>query len=158
MMDRLHCFIRAREPRDDVRLTLLAEEVFRPLALAGGHPERYDSSRFLDLLESAEVFVAHARAEGGQVAGFVALEDEGDGLAVRCLCVAPAYEAQGVAHQLLDWTEGLAYGRGRGKLLTTVAAGDERSLRLFRSHAWESLAGAPDRDACTLQKRLAELP
>jgi len=157
-MDRLHCFIRAREPGDDVRLTLLAEEVFRLLAEAGGHPERYASSQFLDLLERAELFVAHAGDEGGEVAGFVALEDEGDGLAVRCLCVAPAYEAQGVAHQLLDWTEGLAYGRGRGRLLTVVAAGDERSLRLFRSHAYESLAERSDRDVLALQKRLAERP
>jgi len=157
-MDRLHCFIRAREPGDDISLTLLAEEVFRLLAQASGHPERYASSQFLDLLERAEIFVAHADDVGGEVAGFVALEDEGDGLAVRCLCVAPACEAQGVAHQLLDWTEGLAYGRGRSTLLTTVAAGDQRSLRLFRSHAWESLTAGSDRDACALQKRLAEQP
>jgi GNAT superfamily N-acetyltransferase len=157
-MDRLHCFIRARELGDDVRLTLLAEEVFGLLARASGHPERYASSQFLDLLERAEVFVAQAGDEGGEVAGFVAVEDEADGLAVRCLCVAPAYEAQGVAHQLLDWTEGLAYGRRRSRLLTTVAAGDERSLRLFRSHAYETLTERPDRDARTLQKRLAEHP
>jgi GNAT superfamily N-acetyltransferase len=156
-MDRLHCFIRAREPADDALLVLLAEEVFRPLAEASGHSERYASSQFLDLLERAEVFVAHSAVEGGETAGFVALEDEGDGLAVRCLCVAPAYEAQGVAHQLLDWTEGLAYGRGRGRLLATVAAGDQRSLRLFRSHAFESQP-ARDEGVSTVQKRLAQQP
>jgi GNAT superfamily N-acetyltransferase len=157
-MDRLHCFIRAREPEDDARLVLLAEEVFRPLAEASGHPEHYASSQFLDLLESAEVFVAHGAPEKGEVTGFVALEDEGDGLAVRCLCVAPAYEAQGVAHQLLDWAEGLAYGRGRAWLRANVAAGDERSRRLFHGHAYESLPAAPERDVRTLQKRLAQQP
>jgi GNAT superfamily N-acetyltransferase len=155
-MDRLHCFIRAREPGDDAHLMLLAEEVFRPLAEASGHSERYASSQFLDLLESAEIFVAHSAAESGEVAGFVALEDEGDSLVVRSLCVAPAYEAQGVAHQLLDWSEGLAYGRVRGRLLATVAAGDERSLRLFHSHAFESRRPAPGAVVSTLQKRLAQ--
>ena len=74
---------------------------------------------------------------------------------VRCLCVAPAYEARGVAHQLLDWSEGLAYGRGRGRLLATVAAGDERSLRLFHSHAFESQPSAAE-GVSVLQKRLAQ--
>jgi GNAT superfamily N-acetyltransferase len=155
-MDRLHCFIRAREPGDDAHLVLLAEEVFRPLAEASGHSERYASGQFLDLLASAEIFVAHSAAEGGEAAGFVALEDGGDSLVVRSLCVAPAYEAQGVAHQLLDWSEGLAYGRGRGRLLATVAAGDERSLRLFHSHAFESQRPAPGAAVSTLQKRLAQ--
>ena len=156
-MDRLHCFIRSREPGDDAHLVLLAEEVFRPLAAASGHSERYASSQFLDLLERAEVFVAHSAAAGGEAAGFVALEDEDDSLVVRCLCVAPAYEAQGVAHQLLDWSEGLAYGRGSGRLLATVAAGDERSLRLFHSHAFESQPAAGE-GVSTLQKRLAQQP
>lgn len=157
-MERLRCHVRVREASDDKLLVLLAEEVFRPLAEARGHAERFHADQFLDLLERAEVYVADARGQAGEVAGFVALEEDGGTLAVRCLCVAPAHEAQGVAHQLLDWTEGLAYGRGAVALQTVLPKDDGHSRRLFQSHAYEVLPATAGSDVTLLCKRLAAAP
>ena len=157
-MERLRCTIRARQASDDKLLVLLAEEVLRPLAEAGGHAERYHADEFLDLLARADVYVARTTDEAAELAGFVASEADGEALVVRCLCVAPAHEAQGVAHQLLDWTEGLAYGRGTSTLRTVLPRGDERARRLFQSHAYEALAPEAGADVIVLRKQLATRP
>src|SRR5512144_1185615 len=96
-------------PGDESVLFLLAEQNLRPLASQSGHPERYHPDELMDLLHAAEVFIAEADDE---VAGYVAVEDDAGDLVVRCLCVSPAHEAQAVAHQLLDWVEGVAFSRG----------------------------------------------
>ena len=122
-MERLKCHIRAVRDDDRGMLTLLAGETLQPLASQAGHPERYRPGELLVLLERADVFVAEADVDtGAGPAGFLAVEDAGDDLAVRCLCVHPIYEARGVANQLLDWAEGLALERGRRRLTAYVPA------------------------------------
>ena len=68
------------------------------------------------------------------MAGFVAVEAEDDALALRCLCVSPAFEARGVANQLVDWAEGVAIDRRLRRLTAFVPAGDHPSLHLYRGH------------------------
>ena len=153
-MDRLKCDIRAAAPDDRGMLTLLAEETLHPLAEGAGHPERYHAAELLELLGRADVYVAEA---GDEAAGFVAVEDDGDDLAVRCVCVHPAYEARGVAHQLLDWAEGIAVDRRRTRLTAYVPVADHPSLRLYRGHDFVARPADEDADMVVLQKRLPEV-
>jgi ribosomal protein S18 acetylase RimI-like enzyme len=152
-VDRVKCDI--RDARDDDRgmLTLLAGETLQPLAEGAGHPERYNAAELLELLDRADVYVA---VTGAETVGFVAVEEAGDDLAVRCLCVHPNYEARGVANQLLDWAEGLAVDRRRRRLTAYVPAADQPSLHLYRRHEF-AVRPAPGGEMLELEKRLPQL-
>lgn len=156
-MERLKCSVRDVTPADRGMLVLLAEETLHPLAFGAGHPERYHTDELLELLDRADVFVAEA---GGEVAGFAAVEALGETLAVRCVCVSPAFEARGVANQLLDWVEGVAIDRRLVRLTALVLAGDHPSRHLYGGHAFvpaESAApaeGAAPAETVVLEKRL----
>jgi ribosomal protein S18 acetylase RimI-like enzyme len=140
-VERIKCSVRSLQDGDRSMLVLLAEETLHQLAEASGHPERYCASDLLELLDRADVYVAEA---DGKTAGFLAVEPEGDALTVRCVCVSPAYEARGVANQLVDWAEGLAIDRRLGRLTARVPEGDNPSLRLYRGHGFSA---SPDPEA-----------
>jgi len=131
--------VRRADPRDEAPLLLLAEETLKPLAGAAGHPERYRREDVLALLERAEVYVAEAP---GGPAGFAAVETEGDALCIRCLCVSPAHEAEGVARELIAWVEGLAVSRGLARLCARVPAGDRPSDHLYSGQGFTAAPGA----------------
>jgi ribosomal protein S18 acetylase RimI-like enzyme len=137
-VERIKCSVRTVRDDDRGMLVLLAEETLHPLAEGSGHPEKYSASDMLELLDRADVYVAEA---GIETAGFLAVETEGDALTVRCVCVSPAYEARGVANQLMDWAEGLAIDRRLARLRVRVPEGDNPSLRLYRGHGFVT---APD--------------
>ncbi len=153
-MTRLKVTIRAAVADDRSMLYLLAEENLHPLAAQAGHPERFDAGRFLALLDEAEVYVAEAPSR--EIAGYVAVDDEDGGLAVRCLCIAPAYEAQAVGHQLLDWAEGLAVNRGAGRLDAVLTAGDEASRHLFAGHGFVPRTADDRPGTSVVEKRLPQ--
>lgn len=159
-MERLHCHIRAMRTDDRGQVVLLGEEVLKPLAIASGHPELYRTEELLDLVARAEVYVALPEPDAAELAGFVALEaDDPDTLAVRCVCVAPAFEARQVAHQLLEWVEGLAYNRGAERIQATLSAHDTPSQHLFQRHEFvrrPSETSTPQ--LILLEKRLATRP
>jgi ribosomal protein S18 acetylase RimI-like enzyme len=140
-MDRLKCSLRAVTDDDRSMIALLADETLRPLAAGAGHPERYHAEELIDLLDRAEVYVAEAE---GEVAGFVAVEAEGDALAVRCVCVNPAFEARGVANQMLDWAEGVGIDRGMTRLTAHVPVADNPSRHLYQRHEFCALGGPSD--------------
>lgn len=152
-MDRIKCDIQAAQDDDHGMLVLLAEETLHPLAEGSGHPERYRSGEFVELLGRADVYVARADAD---LAGFVALETDAGTLAVRCICVHPAFEARGVANQLLDWAEGVAIDRRLERLTAYVPAADAPSLHLYRGHGFT--AAPPRAEMLALEKRLPVLP
>ncbi|HQF51900.1 MAG TPA: GNAT family N-acetyltransferase [Thermoleophilia bacterium] len=148
-MERMRCEIREAGPDDHGMLLLLAEETLHPLADGAGHPERYRTADVVELLERADVFVAQCGDEPG---GFVAVETDDDACVVRCICVSPGFEARGVAHQLLDWVEGLAIDRGLGRLIARVPAVDGPSLHLYGGHGFDR---RPENDEMlVLEKRL----
>lgn len=149
-MDRIKCEIRPASEDLHGRLTLLAEETLHPLAIGAGHPERYHSRELIDLLRTADVYVAEGESE---IVGFVALERDEDALAVRCVCVHPAFEARGVARRLLDWAEGLAIDRGLTRVTAYVPAADGPSLHLYRGHGFAVGEPAGD-EMLRLEKRL----
>jgi ribosomal protein S18 acetylase RimI-like enzyme len=150
-MDRIKCEIREASRDDRGMLVLLAEETLHPLAAGTGHPERYRTGDVVSLLDRAEVFVAQC---GGEPGGFVAVEMTDDECDVRCICVSPAFEARGVANQLLDWVEGLAIGRRLARLVAFVPESDGPSLRLYRGHGF---TGRVDEgDLLALEKRLPD--
>jgi N-acetylglutamate synthase-like GNAT family acetyltransferase len=151
MMERLKCTVRAARDDDRGKLVLLAEETLQPLAAGAGHPERYCSADLLSLLERAEAFVAEADDE---TVGFMAAEENDDVLAVRCVTVSPAFEARGVAHQLLDWAEGLAIERRLARLEAWVPATDAPSRHLFTGHGFVTAAVPGDPELLLFEKRL----
>ena len=105
----------------------------------------------MSLLDRAEVFVAQCSGEPG---GFVAIETVDDECAVRCICVSPAFEARGVANQLLDWVEGLAIERALARLVAFVPESDGPSLRLYRRH--DFTGHNVEGDLLALEKRLPD--
>ena len=152
-MTRLKVEIRPLRSGDESQVFFLGEETLKPLAAAAGHPERFDERRLLALLDEAEVFVAEAARE---LAGFVAVEREPTVLSVRCLCVSPAHEAEAVAHQLLEWVEGLAFNERLPSVRAFVPATDERSLHLYRGHDFVLSPTRRGSETVVLEKRLPE--
>lgn len=152
-MTRLKVTIRAASADDRSMLYLMAEENLHPLAGQAGHPERFQSGRFLTLLDQAEVYVAESPSS--EIAGYVVVEDEDDALLVRCLCIGPAFEAQAVGHQLVDWAEGLAVSRGKGRLDAVLPASDEASRHLFLGHGFVAPQSATT-EMVVIEKRLPE--
>jgi ribosomal protein S18 acetylase RimI-like enzyme len=148
-MERVKCDIRSARADDRGMLVLLAEETLHPLAIGAGHPERYHADELVALLDRADVFVAEAEAEP---AGFVAVESDADALAVRCVCVNPAFQARGVANQILDWAEGVAIARRLTRLTAYVPASDGPSLHLYRGHGF--VDSREEGEMLTLEKRL----
>ena len=150
-MQRIKCEIREAGHDDRSLLVLLAEETLHPLAAGAGHPEKYHTGDVVSLLDRAEVFVAQCDGEAG---GFVAVETADDECAVRCICVNPAFEARGVANQLLDWVEGLAIERRLARLVAFVPESDGPSLHLYRAHGF--IGRVDEGDLLALEKRLPE--
>jgi GNAT superfamily N-acetyltransferase len=140
-VERIKCSVRSVRDDDRGMLVLLAEETLHPLAEGSGHPELYCANDLLELLDRADVYVAEA---AGETTGFLAVEAEGDALTVRCVCVSPAFEARGVANQLVDWAEGLAIDQRLGRLRVRVPEGDNPSLRLYKGHGFSA---SPDPEA-----------
>ena len=153
-MESLKVTIRQATADDHSMLFLLAEENLHPLAMRAGHPERFDSAGFLALLESAEMFVAEA--ESREIAGYLAFDEVAGDVALRCVCVNPAHEAQMVANRLMDWVEGLALSRGRGRLTALVPTGDETSLHLYHRHDFTARPADDRPGMIALEKRLPE--
>jgi N-acetylglutamate synthase-like GNAT family acetyltransferase len=153
MMDRLKCRIRPHSPDDESMLLLLASESLQPLAEERGRGADFRASDVVELLRTADVYVAECEEN---VAGFVAVNERDDVLAIEAVCVGPAYEARGVAHQLLDWAEGLAFSLGAARLEALVPADDQRALHLFAGH--EFLKVPSTADMLVLEKRLPEAP
>lgn len=149
-MERLKCTLRQGTDDDRSMLTLIAEETLHPLAEGAGHPERYHCDELVGLLDRAEVIVAEGE---GEVAGFMAVETQGEELHVACVCVGPYFEARGVANQLLDWAEGMGIDRGLTKLTACVPAGDHPSRHLYEGHAFVATASG-DGEMVDLVKRL----
>ena len=73
---------------------------------------------------------------------------------MRCICVNPAFEARGVANQLLDWVEGLAIERRIARLVAFVPESDGPSLHLYRGHGFTGRAD--EGDLLALEKRLPD--
>jgi hypothetical protein len=75
----------------------------------------------------------------------------------RVKCSVRAFEARGVANQLVDWAEGLAIDRRLRRLTAFVPAGDQPSLRLYRGHDFVPAAAPAQPEMLLLEKRLPAL-
>ncbi len=153
-MERLRVTVREARAEDRSLLYLMAEETLQPRAVEEGHPERFDEHALLELLERARVYVGETAS--AEIAGFVAFETESDAVHVRCLCVGPAFEAQAVGRQLLDWVEGLAFAEGRGRLCAYVPADDRPSRHLYEGRDFVPAPAVESPEMIVLEKRLPE--
>ena len=123
--------IRPYREKDEPLLFELARRAF---CERGGWSDR----RTLAVLERETVFVAEGDSEP---AGYVALEARGDAVRVDQLLVSPAYEGQGVGHQLLAWAEGYAISQ-RARSLEIVVEPDNRpALDFYRRYGFAPGAG-----------------
>ncbi|HOT23037.1 MAG TPA: GNAT family N-acetyltransferase [Thermoleophilia bacterium] len=151
-MTDLKVTIREATPADHGMLLLLADECLLPLARRAGHPERYQRSRLLELFRRAQLYVAES--EGREIAGWVAFEEDGGDVELRCFCVNPGFEAEKVANHLLDWVEGLAIARGRERLTAFVPTVDGPSLHLYHGHGFTTHADEERPDMIVVDKPL----
>ena len=156
-MERLKCQIRAKRADEDSMLVLLAAENLRPLAETRGRGDDYRDADVVALLRSAQVFVAEC---DDNVAGYIAVSETRPEqtsetlpeLIIELVCVSPVYEARGVAHQLLDWVEGLAFNRQAARMTVLTPADDDRALHFYRGRDFVPLPSTGD--MVVLEKRL----
>ena len=156
-MERLKCQIRAKRADEDSLLVLLAAENLRPLAETRGRGGDYRDADVVALLRSAQVFVAEC---DDNVAGYIAVSETRPEqtsetrpeLIIELVCVSPVYEARGVAHQLLDWVEGLAFNRQAARMTVLTPADDDRALHFYRGRDFVPLPSTGD--MVVLEKRL----
>ena len=99
-----------------------------PLLFGLASLDRGADSRTLSILERETVFVAEV--EGG-LAGYVALQREGDAVCIDQLFVSPEHEAEGVGRQLLEWAEGFAIAGSAARLQVVVEAENRRALEFY---------------------------
>lgn len=156
----LQVHIRIMDETERADVFALAEEVLRPLAAASGHLERFSEDEFMALMDRAEVYVAEPAAGPRELAGYVIVETEPPPaeaaeptLALRCLCLSPAFEESAVGDRLLEWTEGLAYSRGAARISALVAQSDRPSRKLYHTHEFVPVA-ADLPETIVMEKRL----
>lgn len=94
-----------------------------------GTEEGWSDDRTLAVLSDESVFVAEVDEV---VAGFVALQPQGEVVVIDHLLVGPAHEAAGVGHQLLEWAEGWAISRGAHTLRVAVEPANARAQDFYR--------------------------
>jgi ribosomal protein S18 acetylase RimI-like enzyme len=114
--------IRTYRPDDEPLLFGLARASF-------GEHGGWSDERTLAVLGTETVYVAEV---GGELAGYVAVEREGDALRIDQLLVGPGHEGEGVGHQLLDWAEGLAIAERARVLRIAVEPDNVRALDFYR--------------------------
>jgi len=98
-------------------------------ALAGeAYGDQLPAGETVAVLTRAQVFVAEAA--DGEIAGYVALVDEGVDLCIRQLLVAPSHVDRRVEQQLCEWAEGYAVSRHFDRVRVDVGE-DELRERIF---------------------------
>jgi ribosomal protein S18 acetylase RimI-like enzyme len=153
--------IRTMDEAERADVFALAEEVLRPLAAASGHLDRFSEDQFMELMERGEVYVAEPASGPRELAGYVIVEtemeqpeDETPTLALRCLCLSPAFEESTVGDRLLEWAEGLAYSRGAARMLALLPPSDQPSQKLYRTHEFVPVPADDRPETIVMEKRL----
>ena len=111
--------------------------LFELARMSFGERGGWSDRRTLTVLERETVFVAEAEPSP---AGYVALEPRGASVRIDQLLVAPAYEGQGVGHQLLEWAEGYAISRGARSLEIVVEPDNVAARDFYRRYGFAPAA------------------
>jgi GNAT superfamily N-acetyltransferase len=123
--------IRPYRVEDESLLFSLAREAF-------GAQAAWSDRTTLRRLETGTVFVAEL---GGDHAGYVALERDGDTVRVEQLLVSPRHEHEGVGRQLVDYAEGWAISEGAARLQVVVEPDNRRALDFYVRRSFMQSAG-----------------
>jgi GNAT superfamily N-acetyltransferase len=127
--------IRELGPSDEPRLFALAEEAYG---------QQLPADETVAVLTRSVVFVAELPGEpegsGDELAGYVALVEEGPELCIRQLLVAPAHDDSGIDRQLCEWAEGYAISRGCHRLRADVGDAELHERLFFRSRGFVQTA------------------
>ena len=78
-----------------------------------------------------------------EIAGYVALTDEGETLCIRQLLVAPAHDDCGIDRQLCAWAEGYAISRGFLSLRAAVGEAELHERVFFRERGFPTYGYSP---------------
>jgi ribosomal protein S18 acetylase RimI-like enzyme len=104
-------------------------------ALAGeAYGEALPTDDTVAVLTRSQVYVAEVDDE---LAGYVALIDEGAELCIRQMLVAPGHEDRSVDRQLCDWAEGYAVSRGFERLRVDVGDEEHQALLFYRRRGYQ---------------------
>ncbi len=122
--------IRRHRAEDEVDLFSLARDVF------GSQPGWRDR-RTLDVIECDVVFVAETE---GLVAGYAAVEHEGDTVRIEQLLVSPVHDDEQVESQLLEYAEGYAIALGARALQAVVEQDNGQALTFYRGRGFVPVA------------------
>jgi ribosomal protein S18 acetylase RimI-like enzyme len=118
--------IRRYRAEDEADLFGLARDVF------GDRPGWHDR-RTLDVIESDLVFVAETE---GLLAGYAAVEHEGDTVRIEQLLVSPMHDDEQVEEQLLEYAEGYAISLRARALQAVVERDNEQALTFYRARGF----------------------
>ena len=122
MLPRAHVVIRALRREDEPVLFALAEQSFG---------ESLPSDDTVAVLTRCLVFVAEA--DDGEIAGYVALLEEGPDLCIRQLLVSPMKDEDDrhVGDQLCDWVEGYGINHGFERVRIDLGDDEERARHFY---------------------------
>jgi GNAT superfamily N-acetyltransferase len=131
--------IRAMRHDDEPHLFLLAAEC------ASG---QLAADETVGALSRCDVFVGE---HDGEVAGYVALAEEGADVCIRQLLVATGHTERKVGDQLCDWAEGYAVSRGFDRMRVDAEGQDETARSFYHRRGYVTV-----KDGC-LELRLPSL-
>jgi ribosomal protein S18 acetylase RimI-like enzyme len=118
--------IRPYSPEDEPRLFGAAKGAF-------GERVAFRDRRTLDVIERDFVFVAEIE---GSMAGYAAVEHEGESIRIEQLLVSPEHSGEQVEAQLLEYAEGYAISVGARSLKASVEADNDRALAFYRGRGF----------------------
>jgi ribosomal protein S18 acetylase RimI-like enzyme len=90
------------------------------------------------VLTRCQIFVAECQDD---LAGYVALVDEGMELCIRQMLVAPAHADRSVDRQLCEWAEGYAVSRGFERVRVDVGDAEAQAQLFYRRRGYVSAPG-----------------
>jgi ribosomal protein S18 acetylase RimI-like enzyme len=116
--------IRAMRHDDEPHLFALAEEC------ASGH---LAADETVGALSRCEVFVAE---HDDEVAGYVALAEDGGTVRIRQLLVATGHTERKVGDQLCDWAEGYAVSHGCQRMRVEAGGQDQPAQAFYQARGY----------------------
>ena len=133
--------IRDGRPEEVHHLAVVAQAaVPGDVVAAGGTLE---PARLEGEIGSDRLFVAECE---GRVAGYAAVEEDGDALVLDQLVVAASDQGRGVGNALLDWVEGYGVSRGLRCVRVPAAGADARAREFYQRRGYLEAGSAIERE------------
>lgn len=103
---------------------------------------RFTPHRILQLIRTADVNVAVARA-AGPLRGFGIMEYEDDEAHLLLLCVAPEFQRKGIGTELIRWLEATALTAGIGCIRLEARANNAAARAFYHRLGYREIKNVP---------------